>query len=353
MAINRIPQKQIKSDYSTFVTLEEQMAKVEDRTRVQAKLIYDSKTQWDQGTVTDIDTTTTLDQIQLDKVNGEYFLEGEYISYVIDLGAINVSIETLTHVQNKPAGTSVSYYTRTGDVESPDGTWSEWQTINIEDMVQSPNSRYVQFKIVLATTDVLKTPKVSSVTLLIWASAGLQELFEARGGYKTLSERLLNMDSVFVVKTLTTEGMFEVELGMIIDNTDKLLVYYNGALQNEGTGQEDTYVVVPSATGATVQFIDGVLEENGVVTCRIGGNGSSVIKEYIVIREAAAGVYDGVNRVFTLVHTPVLYNSQIFYYGILLEEGSDADYILTGNTITMNYPPDADSVLKATYKFSL
>ncbi len=353
MALNKIPQKQIKSNYDVFETLEEQLNKVEDRTRVQANLVYNTKIQWDQGELDCIDTDSTLDTIQLSKENGIYETNGMYVSYVIDLGAINVAIESLGYSQNRYAGTSISYLTRTGNTEIVDSSWSEWQSITTEGIVQSPNSRYVQFKVVLATTDTSKTPKVSSVSFLIWGAPGLQEIYDARGGYKTLSDRFINLDTVLIIKTLTTEDMTEIPLNMLIEDTDRLMVYYGGALQNEGYGDEDTYTVIPGVNGSVVTFKEDILEPNGVVTCRIGGNGTSLVKEYTIFKEPAVGLYDGDNCTFTLEHTPLAYNSQVFYYGFLLEEGVTADYTLVGNSIIMNYPPDVGSSISVSYKYSL
>ena len=84
-----------------------------------------------------------------------YRSSGEYISHVIDLAqasewlSFDVNDET-------PANTSIIYQTRT----SSDGdNWSAWEEVS-GTTISSAVNRYIQVKIILATTDGVSTPTV-------------------------------------------------------------------------------------------------------------------------------------------------------------------------------------------------
>jgi hypothetical protein len=64
-----------------------------------------------------------------------------------------------------PTGTSLTIQTRTGNTSTPDGTWSSFtnQTNNTD--VTSPNSKYIQYKAILTTADVSKTPVLYDITI--------------------------------------------------------------------------------------------------------------------------------------------------------------------------------------------
>jgi len=62
-----------------------------------------------------------------------------------------------------PEGTTVDFFTRTGDTDTPDGSWSEWAGVNSP--ISSSNGRYLQYQIGVTTTNELLTPTVSSVTV--------------------------------------------------------------------------------------------------------------------------------------------------------------------------------------------
>jgi hypothetical protein len=67
-----------------------------------------------------------------------------------------------------PAGTSISFETRTGNVGEPDETWSAWsasQTDPATSTTTSPPARFVQYRAKLATTNPSNTPELRSVSL--------------------------------------------------------------------------------------------------------------------------------------------------------------------------------------------
>src|SRR5262249_50346325 len=65
-----------------------------------------------------------------------------------------------------PAGANVKIYTRSGNTREPDGTWSPWSEALVQaagQPVTSPQARFFQWKVSLATTDQRATPIVHSV----------------------------------------------------------------------------------------------------------------------------------------------------------------------------------------------
>jgi hypothetical protein len=339
--INKIPQRQVKSIREEFTSLEAQLTHVESRTRNKVFLNYNTKTQWDIGpTQTNIDTETVLDTIRLTNTGGVYDSEGTYISYVIDTGAVNVAADSISYTHTKPANTSIQYFTRSGNTAVPDDTWSAWTALPVSNLVQSANARYFQFKIVLSTTNTAYTPSVSGVSFYIWGGIGLQEVFDARGGYPTLADRLDNISSIFHLKVLPSEGQTEIPLGRTITDGIVLKVYVNGMLQSQGSYPEDQYTI---ETGNTVVFADA-FDGTELVICRIEGTGSGAItvKEARIVNEMPS-TPDHI--VFSLNRTPVPGKEEVYVGGIKMLEGADNDYTLAGNVITFNYAtpqPDVD-----------
>jgi hypothetical protein len=72
------------------------------------------------------------------------------------------------------------------------------------------------------------------------------------------------------------------------------------------------------------------------------------LQDYIV-REVPSGTIDGDNKVFTLANTPVEGTEMVFLNGILLNAGTNEDYTIDGNTITLNFAPETGSKLLVTY----
>lgn len=67
--------------------------------------------------------------------------------------------------------------------------------------------------------------------------------------------------------------------------------------------------------------------------------------------EVPTGITNGSNVTFTLAGTPAPPESlQLFLGGLLLTQGSASDYVLSGNTITFNTPPQVNEPIRAYYR---
>lgn len=111
---------------------------------------------------------------------------------------------------------------------------------------------------------------------------------------------------------------------------------------------DDDIVVRIAVTETTFQAGPGInisASSGGVVTI----SSTSEVQD-LIWNERLAGVTDGINSSFSLAYTPATPDSiMVFLNGVLQEQGASADFILTGNTITMSQPPPHACKLTATY----
>lgn len=92
-----------------------------------------------------------------------YSPSNTFISRVIDAGASKVWA-SLVWTSTLPTGTSLTMSVRTGNTPVPDGTWSSFKTLTSGKQIGG-NSRYIQYRVQMKTTDPAQTPTVSDVTV--------------------------------------------------------------------------------------------------------------------------------------------------------------------------------------------
>ncbi len=104
--------------------------------------------------------TLSIDWLHL----SPYAASGVFVSRVLDAGT-GVQWLNLTPLISQPAGTSLTFETRTGNSTTPnDGTWSAW-TLTSGGAVSSPSGRYIQYRATLGTTDLTTSPVIQQVTI--------------------------------------------------------------------------------------------------------------------------------------------------------------------------------------------
>jgi peptidoglycan hydrolase-like protein with peptidoglycan-binding domain len=111
-------------------------------------------------TTSNADVTPSVNSVTL--ASG-YNSSGVYTSPVID-ATRGSDWQTLATEQTTPAGTSITYQTRSGNAPTPDDTWSGWEDAT-DLTINSPESRYLQIRATLATTDENETPVLSSLAI--------------------------------------------------------------------------------------------------------------------------------------------------------------------------------------------
>ena len=72
--------------------------------------------------------------------------------------------------------------------------------------------------------------------------------------------------------------------------------------------------------------------------------------ELFIYKEKPIGEVDGLNVNFVLNFEPIANSEHVFLNGLLMEEGIDSDYVLSGSSIIFNDAPPDNSKLICTYK---
>jgi len=93
--------------------------------------------------------------------------KGEFLSRIFDC-TTPVTWGTITTQGDIPKSGSVKIMTRTGNTDSPDKHWSQWDNCNNngnEYRIVSPKNRYIQYKIKMSTKDITETPKISAIKI--------------------------------------------------------------------------------------------------------------------------------------------------------------------------------------------
>ena len=90
-----------------------------------------------------------------------YPATGTFDSRILDAG--QAADWALSWTEATPAGTDVALSVRTGNTPTPDGTWSSFTPIATSGGAIGGNSRYLQYRAELSTTDPTRTPVLSEV----------------------------------------------------------------------------------------------------------------------------------------------------------------------------------------------
>lgn len=88
-----------------------------------------------------------------------------YVSAAIDGGNAAAHWTTLTSNAGLPAGTDVSFATRSGNILPVDGSWSAFAAVGLGGTIVSPNGRYLQYRATLSTTDPDQTAELEDVSV--------------------------------------------------------------------------------------------------------------------------------------------------------------------------------------------
>ncbi|MEW6456863.1 MAG: WD40 repeat domain-containing protein [Acidobacteriota bacterium] len=101
------------------------------------------------------------------KIDSAQRLEGEFLSEVLGSSIIS-SWGKIKWDGEFPAGTSVEIFSRTGNSEDPDNTWSDWSPPyknSAGENILSPRNRYFQFKATIKSDSTNKTPVLRKVII--------------------------------------------------------------------------------------------------------------------------------------------------------------------------------------------
>ncbi len=116
--------------------------------------------------------------IYVNRSTQAYRSVGTYTSPVLDTRMITATWESLSHISTIPAGTSLTFSTRSlvsdNDPLSP-SNWSDWQSTTPASkalQIESPRGRYLQYRITFSTTLTRTTPVLDQTKITYrWAGA--------------------------------------------------------------------------------------------------------------------------------------------------------------------------------------
>ncbi len=106
------------------------------------------------------DGPVAVDRLQTER----YADDGSFTARVLDAGRSS-TWGAVTRDADVPAGTTLEVQVRTGETATPDGAWGDFVTVADGQEPGVAAGRYLQYRLVLGTTDTRVSPLVRSVTI--------------------------------------------------------------------------------------------------------------------------------------------------------------------------------------------
>jgi hypothetical protein len=226
----------------------------------------------------------------------------------------------------------------------------------------STTPRYLnQFKnrtVVESTPIFIPSPDLTALTQAINQITGsitsvTQSLGQISQSLTTQSVQIENLSStansfnpnkIFVNKE-TPSGLIDgVNTVYVLENTPTVgseHLYLNGLLID---GRASTDYTI---TGSIVTFNEPLLP-GMKLNCTYYYVDNTPVKIF-KDKEVLSGPINGVNKLFTLQHSPVEDSEHLYLNGLLQENGISGDYEISGSTITFKEAPPTNTNLRGTY----
>ena len=129
-----------------------------------------------------VDAISNPGSVTLKQTDGVYAESGVLYTRILDLGEGGLAgAGKIQLVGTVDAGiTSISEVrTRTSD-SLEDASFSDWEAVGTDGVIQSPNLRYIQIQMTLSTTDTSMTPELSAIQIYETPKAPYSKLGYAR-----------------------------------------------------------------------------------------------------------------------------------------------------------------------------
>ena len=127
---------------------------------------------WSDGVGQDVDTGGVPSGLRLSKIGSNYISSGYFISSSFDTGTDKTSYSTLTwQPTSQNPSTAIKFQVATSndnltwDFVGPDGTSGTYYTVSGTTINNMNGKRFVKYKVFLSTTDITKTPVLTSVNI--------------------------------------------------------------------------------------------------------------------------------------------------------------------------------------------
>jgi len=296
------------------------------------------------------DTQAITNSVRLTQtVGGDYVPTGEYLSAVYDASDL-VDWAALTYTATVPTSTTLTLYTRVGNVAAPDVHWSEWYTHTAPTQALPQGvARYIQYRVDFTSVLTTATPILDAVSVA-WDGFSYTE-----------ASGLLNSDTIWTAanapylvtgNVLVNEGVnLTVEPGVTVWFSDTRALQVQGGLTALGTAVQpitftswhvqgqpgdwgaiafsDTavdatfddagnYLGGSALQHATVEYAGGgsfdyavdaphtavyvdhcTIQHNGTGGLRVGGNGNYITDNYVHDNTNTGMANDGASAVIT------------------------------------------------------
>jgi predicted GH43/DUF377 family glycosyl hydrolase len=140
---------------------------------------------------------------------------GTFVSVVFDSHAYGSFWNYVTWTGYQPAGTNISFATRTGDTVVPNGSWSAWSSEmwnSSYSAMTSPRSRYIQYRASLTTTDYDVTPILSEVNVNYTVNTATAPNLTQPGNNTWIQDNVPNMTWSYSDAEGDPQGGFEIHI---------------------------------------------------------------------------------------------------------------------------------------------
>ncbi|MDP2913318.1 MAG: LamG domain-containing protein, partial [Candidatus Omnitrophota bacterium] len=120
-----------------------------------------------------------------------YDRTGTFTSEVLEVNT--PYFQNMSWVEDLPAGTDITFETRSGNTSTPDSSWSDWSASLTDpsgSKILSDGAKYIQFRITLKTSDTTVTPKIT-----------FDETNGIDIGYITMRDGEVNKNDVSLIQT--------------------------------------------------------------------------------------------------------------------------------------------------------
>jgi hypothetical protein len=271
------------------------------------------------------DLTLNSSKILIDSLRlSPYLSPCTFESRVLDASAL-VDWLTLDWMGNLPAGTAVSFETRSGSTVTPDTGWSGWATVDTSGIVPSPYSQYIQYRATLSSTNATSTPIVEKVQIFYQAVNNTAPVAND-DAYSKDEDTALTVPAPGVLAndtdaesdplsaildtgpsngslTLNADGSFTYTPNLNYNGTDSFT--YTTADVNDGTDLATVTITVNAVNDAPVANDDNATtDEDTGVTINVLANDTDVDGDTLTVDSVTQATHGSVTSNGSVTYTP-------------------------------------------------
>lgn len=141
---------------------------------------------------------------------------------------------------------------------------------------------------------------------------------------------------------------------------------YLNQFKNRNIIEKESSIIISDSTSEVVKMVESIKNINSSLIFVSQSLNSQNLKidelkttsrslnssKIFVNKEVPSGLIDGINTTYTLEHEPTPGSDHLYLNGLLIEDGTDTDYYISGSTITFSEPLLSGMKLHCTYYYS-